>query len=399
MANQLWRWQGLNHQGVRRSGQLWAKDRSGALLCLSEAGLYPLLLRKAAVNKRLWGISHSLPVIRQLATLLQAGVSLTDGLALLARQQSSAQWRALLEQVAAEVHRGITLARAMRDWPEVFSPLAVSLIQTGEMTGKLDICCEKLANQQEEQQRLRQMVGKALRYPIIILIMALAMTLGMAGFVLPQFAAIYASFSAPLPWITRAVMAFSEGITRYAPVWLSVGLLSAAAVAFYRKRPACRLAEEKIALRIPLFGLLLRGQKLSQIYTVLTMTQQSGIPLLQGLALVEETLSSPLWQTAVAQIREKIAQGSPFWQALENESVFSTLCLQMVRTGEETGALDTMLARLAQWHTQQTQQRAETLAASLEPVMMIVIGLIIGTLVIAMYLPLFNLGDAMSGMR
>ncbi|GGD28076.1 type IV pilin biogenesis protein [Franconibacter daqui] len=399
MANQLWRWQGLNNQGERLSGQLWASDRPQALLHLSEAGLHPLSLRKAPVNKRLWRGMHSLPVIRQLATLLQAGVSLTDGLALLAQQQSSAQWRALLEQIAGEVQRGVTLSQAMKAWPDVFTPLAVSLVNTGEMTGKLDICCEKLANQQEEQQRLRQLVGKALRYPVIILIMALAMTLGMAGFVLPQFAAIYASFSTPLPWITRAVIAFSQGLTRYGPVWISAGTLCVAAIIFFRKRPAWRLAEEKMGLKLPLFGLLLRGQKLSQIYTVLTMTQQSGIPLLQGLTSVEMTLSSPFWQATIARIRTKIAQGLPFCQAIEDEAGFSTLCMQMIRTGEETGALDIMLARLAQWHTQQTQQRAETLATSLEPIMMIVIGLIIGTLVIAMYLPLFNLGDAMSGLR
>lgn len=397
MAKQLWRWQGLDKMGARKAGQLWATDRTSALLSLLEAELHPLTLRKASVNKRLWGIAHSLPVIRQLATLLQAGISLTDGLALLARQQGSAQWRALLEQIAEQVQRGVTLSQALRSWPDVFSPLAVSLIQTGEMTGKLDICCEKLANQQEEQQHLRQRVGKALRYPLIILVMAVAMTLGMAGFVLPQFAAIYQSFSAPLPWITRAVIAFSHAVTHYALAWLSLSAVSIVAIARIRRHPRWRMAEEQASLKLPLFGLLLRGQKLSQIYTVLTMTQQAGIPLLQGLGSVEETLASPFWQATTGRVRARIAQGCPFWQALENETAFSTLCVQMIRTGEETGALDVMLARLARWHTQQTQQRAETLATSLEPVMMIVIGLVIGTLVIAMYLPLFNLGDAMSG--
>lgn len=399
MANQLWRWQGLNSQGERQAGAAWASDRAAALLLLQDAGLHPLLLKKASVNKRLWRAEHSLPFIRQLATLLHAGITLTEGLSLLARQQPSAQWRALLESIAAEVHSGTPFSQALRRWPEIFSPLAISLIQTGEMTGKLDICCEKLAVQQEEQLRLRRQVGKALRYPLIILGMAVLMMLGMAGFVLPQFAAIYRSFDTPLPLITQIVIAFSEGLIRYAPLWLLTGAALTGAVFYCRKRASWRMAEDRLHLKLPLFGLLIRGQKLSQMYTVLAMTQQAGIPLLQGLTSVEETFTSPFWQSTVSRIREHIAQGFAFWKALENETAMTALCVQMIRTGEETGALDLMLARLAQWHTQKTQRQAETLAASLEPLMMVVTGLIVGTLVVAMYLPLFNLGDAMSGVR
>ncbi|ELY2795498.1 protein transport protein HofC [Cronobacter dublinensis] len=399
MDNQLWRWRGVNKDGLSDAGVLWAPDKISASLQLMDSDVHPLMLKRASINKRYWGSEHKILVIRQLAALLQAGVSLTQGLTMLAGQHPVAQWQALLGQLAQQLRRGVAFSQTLRQWPEIFPPLFVSLMQTGELTGKLDVCCQQLAQQQEDQQKLRKQVIKALRYPAFIFIVALLLTLGMTCFVLPQFTAIYRSFNTPLPLVTRAVIALSEALTHYAAWWLSLLLLAPGVIIRLRRRPKWQLREATLLLKVPLFGPLIRGQQLSQIYTVLSLMQRAGIPLLQSLASVEETLASPLWRQAVGRVKQGIAEGLPLWRALEQEVVFTALCIQLIRTGEETGALDIMLEKLAGWHLGQTSERAQTLAATLEPLMMMVIGLIVGTLVVAMYLPIFRLGDAMSGMN
>ncbi|EOL9022046.1 protein transport protein HofC [Cronobacter dublinensis] len=399
MDNQLWRWRGVNKDGVSDAGVLWAPDKISASLQLMDSDVHPLMLKRASINKRYWSSEHKILVIRQLAALLQAGVSLTQALTMLAGQHPVAQWQALLGQLAQQLGRGVAFSQTLRQWPEIFPPLFVSLMHTGELTGKLDVCCQQLAQQQEDQQKLRKQVIKALRYPAFIFIVALLLTLGMTCFVLPQFTAIYRSFNTPLPLVTRAVIALSEALMHYAAWWLSLLLLAPGVIIRLRRRPKWQLREATLLLKVPLFGPLIRGQQLSQIYTVLSLMQRAGIPLLQSLASVEETLASPLWRQAVGRVKQGIAEGLPLWRALEQEVVFTALCIQLIRTGEETGALDIMLEKLAGWHLGQTSERAQTLAATLEPLMMMVIGLIVGTLVVAMYLPIFRLGDAMSGMN
>ncbi|EOC0061505.1 protein transport protein HofC [Cronobacter turicensis] len=399
MDNVLWRWRGVDKEGASCDGMIWASDKISASLQLLDDEVQPLILKRASVNKRHWGSEHKILAVRQLAALLQAGVSLTQGLAMLSSQHPVAQWRALFAQLAKQLGRGVAFSETLRQWPDIFPPLYISLMRTGELTGKLDRCCQQLAQQQEDQQKLRKQVIKALRYPAFIFTVALLLTLGMTCFVLPQFTAIYRSFNTPLPLVTRAVIALSEGLMQYAVWWLGVLLIAPLLIIRLRRKPQWQLREAAWLLKLPLFGPLIRGQLLSQIYTVLSLMQGAGIPLLQSLSSVEETLASPLWRQAVGRVKEGIASGLPLWRALEQETVFTALCIQLVRTGEETGSLDLMLEKLAGWHLAQTSERAQTLAATLEPLMMMVIGLIVGTLVVAMYLPIFRLGDAMSGMN
>ncbi|EKM0531958.1 protein transport protein HofC [Cronobacter turicensis] len=399
MDNVLWRWRGVDKEGASCDGMIWASDKISASLQLLDDEVQPLILKRASVNKRHWGSEHKILAVRQLAALLQAGVSLTQGLAMLSSQHPVAQWRALFAQLAKQLGRGVAFSETLRQWPDIFPPLYISLMRTGELTGKLDMCCQQLAQQQEDQQKLRKQVIKALRYPAFIFTVALLLTLGMTCFVLPQFTAIYRSFNTPLPLVTRAVIALSEGLMQYAVWWLGVLLIAPLLIIRLRRKPQWQLREAAWLLKLPLFGPLIRGQLLSQIYTVLSLMQGAGIPLLQSLGSVEETLASPLWRQAVGRVKEGIASGLPLWRALEQETVFTALCIQLVRTGEETGSLDLMLEKLASWHLGQTSERAQTLAATLEPLMMMIIGLIVGTLVVAMYLPIFRLGDAMSGMN
>ncbi len=394
----VWNWQAVDPLGQLREGSMLADNRSSVETRLYEQQLQLTGARKHTGSRRgCWHIQQKIQLFRQLATLLQAGIPLADGLALMANQHQYREWRALLLHIEQQVSQGVPFSEALRQWPDIFPPLFISLVHIGELTGKLDECSRRLADQQEQLYRLHKKVVKALRYPLFILGVALAVTAGMMGFVLPEFAAIYRSFNASLPAITLAVMAVSGWVTTQGGWWLlMVVLASVFWLALRKNNPGWKEYEQKLLLHLPLVAPLWRGQILSQIYTTLSLSQQAGIPLLQGLTAVEQTLTPLLWKKVLAHLSSRVAQGTPFWHTLDSAGCFTPLCSQLIRIGEESGALDLMLERLATWHHDRTQELADTLAAALEPVMMIAIGIIIGTLVIAMYLPIFQLGDAMS---
>lgn len=394
----LWRWKAVDRHGQMQQGALLADDDASVSEQLLNANLQLLQLRKtSSVRRGCWHIQQKIQVFRQLATLLQAGISLSDGLLLIAQQHPFDEWRALLKDLEQRVSNGIPFSSALQQWPGIFPALFIALIHIGELTGKLDECCKRLADQQEKLYRLRKKVMKALRYPLFIMVVALVVTVGMMGFVLPEFANIYRSFNAPLPAITLAVMAVSHWVTTQGVWWFLAGSVLVSSGYFLRKKkPHWQEYEQKLLLRIPLVAPLWRGQILSQIYTTLSLAQQAGIPLLQGLEAVENTLTQLMWKKIISQISVKVTEGIPLWQTLSQSGCFTSLCCQLVRIGEESGALDLMLEKLATWHHSYTEELADNLAAALEPIMMLVVGVIIGTLVIAMYLPIFQLGDAMS---
>ena len=390
-ANQLWRWRALTKDGEPRSGTLWATDRNAAFTRLMRNDLHPLTLTRCTQRHR-WRPHHCGEMFHQLASLLQAGLTLSHSLQMLAEQHPLKPWQALLQSIADELSEGCPFSESLKKWPAVFSPLHVSMVKTGELTGKLEVCCRQLAQQQKAQQQLSAKVKKALRYPAIVLTLAVLVVLAMVTLVLPEFAAIYKTFNTPLPVLTQMVMGMAAFMQSYA-LALFVLLLAPLAVAWaLRQNPRWQC----ILLHTPVMGALAKGQKLGHVFTVLSLTQQAGIPFLQGLESAEETVESQYWQRILRGVREDIEKGLPVWSSFQRAAIFTPLCVQLLRTGEMSGALDIMLANLARHHTEQTFQRAENLAALLEPVLLIVTGVIIGTLVVAMYLPIFHLGDAMS---
>lgn len=398
MSEKLWSWRGLNVSGEELSGVVWASHRPAVLFELQQRNITVVMLTRQRVNPALWRAQHSCSVISQLATLLQAGLTLSDSLTLLSLQHPIAQWRALLSTLANRLAQGTSLSEGLGQWPQAFPPLYLSMIRTGEITGRLEHCCIELARQQKAQLQLAAQVKKALRYPMIILSLAVLVVIAMTGFVLPEFTAIYRTFNTPLPALTLAVMATASFIERWFIPLLVVPMLPIMLSVTLKKHPAWLRARQQILLALPVMGKLARGQMLSQIFTVLALTQRAGIAFLQGLESVEETLTCPWWHDVIHQLHQEISQGSAIWQAMEKSQVFTPLCLQLVRTGEASGALDDMLDNLAQHHNESTQNLAENLTSLLEPALLVVTGLIIGTLVVAMYLPIFHLGDAISGM-
>lgn len=397
MANLYhYRWQALDTQGALRQGTSLVASQEVLLQQLSDRGMLPVSWQRGQCwRTRDWKWQHKIDLVRQLATLLKAGLPLAESLTLLAEGHPHAGWRELLNELQRRVMAGEAFSSALRAWPQIFPALFPALMEVGELTGQLDECCRQLAVQQSKQQHLRQKVVKALRYPLFILLVALSVSAGMLLFVLPEFVSVYASFDAPLPAFTAAVMSLSAFLQQAAiALALTIMCILFGARWLYRGSVHWQIRVHRWLLRLPLLSTLWRGGQLSQIYAVLQLTQQAGLTLLQSLQAVEVMLGSPLWREAIIALQRHIAGGLPLHQAMQHHLLFTALCAQLIRVGEEAGALDVMLARLAEWHEAQTLMRADALAASLEPLMMIVIGGIVGTLVIAMYLPVFGLGDA-----
>ncbi|MFS9381637.1 protein transport protein HofC [Citrobacter sp. ANG330] len=397
ITKKLWYWQGMYPDGLPGEGTLWAGNRLLLMQELEQRQVMPLRVKLLRVKRALWRNDQCTEVIHQLATLLKAGLTLSEGLELLAGQQPSKQWQALLGSLAYELEHGTPLSSALAQWPDVFPPLYQAMIRTGELTGKLDECCFELARQQKAQRQLTDKVKKALRYPIIILTMAAMVVLAMLHFVLPEFAAIYQTFNTPLPALTQGIIAFADWSQRWGWLIILLAVMLIVANSLLNRKPEWQILRQRGLLRMPVMGPLIRGQKLTQIFTILALTQTAGIAFLPALESVKETIQCPYWALRLAQVQHDISTGVPVWQALKNAQEFSPLCLQLVRTGEASGSLDIMLRNLARHHNEHTQALADNLAALLEPALLVITGLIIGTLVVAMYLPIFHLGDAMSG--
>ncbi|MCU5771462.1 protein transport protein HofC [Erwiniaceae bacterium BAC15a-03b] len=394
MANHtLFHWQAIDARGDFVSGSLLGNSSLAVMQRLIDDGCSPVSIKRGKSWRPYeWQWQQKIMLIRQLATLLKAGMTLAQGIRLLAEGHPHPGWQALLLEIQAQIEQGEPFSAVLGRWPEIFPPLFPALMHIGEVTGQLDECCFQLARQLQLQKK----VMKALRYPLFILLVALAVTLGMLILVLPEFVSIYAAFDAPLPAFTAAVMALSETLQQG---FIPLAVITVIPLLLWRsqrkKRPGWQRKEQQLLLRLPLISSLYRGSQLSQIFTTLTLTQQAGLTLLQSLQAVEKTLSDCLWCEAIRELQQHIAAGKPLHQALAQHQLFTPLCHQLIKVGEEAGSLDILLARLAQWHEEHTHELADTLAATLEPLMMVVIGLIVGILVVAMYLPIFGLGDAL----
>lgn len=397
-AQRLFIWQGIDNKGHLHQGEVVAKDRQFARQQLLTQGYYPIKLTlKAQLRKKCWRPAARVAFTRQLATLLHAGLPLVNSLQIIARQHESAAWRYLLGQLQQHVAQGLPLSSGLAAHPHVFPPLYRQLITTGELTGQLDRCCLQLAQQQERVMQIRKKVHQSLRYPLFVLIVALLVTLLMLLFVLPEFATIYQSFEAPLPWFTQWLLQSSATIQNGGGYFLLFGTIAIGSYwRFLHPQPLWQSREQRCLLSLPLLNPLLSTSALSRIFRTLAMTQATGIPLLAGLQAAKEIAGHLFYTQALHEIQQQVSQGVALQDAFYQQPLFPPLAQQLIRVGEESGMLEEMLTKLAVSYEQQAEELATKLSQALEPIMMLVIGGIVGTLVIAMYLPIFQLGNVIS---
>ncbi|WP_145483708.1 protein transport protein HofC [Yersinia aldovae] len=395
IKSRLFHWKAMTTKGQLQTGAILAAEKDSVYEYMFQHGLQPLSVKSGKhLSIRYWQGERLITVTRQLATLLQAGLPLVNSLQLLAKEMDALPWRCLLHEISQLVAQGKPLSEAMAHYPQTFPRLYPPVIAMGELTGNLEQCCTQLVQYQEQQQKLQKKVIKALKYPVFVCIIALVVAVVMLVMVLPEFAQIYQSFDTPLPALTAGLLFISAFITLYGPyIALLLAILCIGYCYLRQKQPHWQLLEQRLLLHLPFISPLIRGSCLSQIFQTLAITQQAGLPLVAGLKAAALTITNDTYQQALKQIQKQISQGAPLYTTLAQHHLFPALCQQLVRVGEESGALDVLLGKLANWHQQQTQDLADNLTQMLEPLLMLVIGSIVGVLVIAMYLPIFQLGD------
>ncbi|WP_159565277.1 protein transport protein HofC [Budvicia diplopodorum] len=380
-----------------RSGEIPAHSLSQARQLLMAQGVIPVRIKPdTKLTHRQWQLSALSIITRQLATLLQAGLPLNHCLNLIASEHPQAAWRYVLKALQLQISQGKSFSLALTEYPEAFPPLFRELITTGELTGKLDRCCFLLAKQQEKTLRLQQKVRKALSYPLFVLAVALLVSLLMLILVLPAFTEIYQSFDAPLPYFTQSIISLSEVIQDYGLILLAI---AAGLYGYYVKtlhpQQRWKEKEQKAILYIPLGGKLIQTNILARIFRTLSMTQSAGIPLTTGIKSAANTSGNIHYYNSLTEILRLIEQGTPLFKALQQQYLFPPLSNQLIRAGEESGMLDTMLDKLADIYEADAENQAENLSAKVEPMLMALMAIIVGGLVIAIYLPIFQLGNVM----
>jgi type IV pilus assembly protein PilC len=328
---------------------------------------------------------------RQFATMINAGLPLVQSLDILASQQSKPKVAEKIRALLGEVESGSTLADAMRKHRDFFSEIYVNMIAAGEAGGILDTILLRLAEYLEAADKLRRKVRGAMFYPLTVMGFAVIAIAVLLMFVIPTFAGFFSSAGVALPLPTRIVMSLSDFLLGY--WWALIGFMAIAFYAFraYRRSPQGQLTSDRLVLRVPVLGQVLRKAAIARFSRTLGTLVQSGVPILEGLEITARTAGNKVIENAVMDSRASIAGGETIAEPLKKSEVFPPMVVQMINVGEQTGGLDDMLGKIADFYDEEVEAAVQALTSVIEPVMIVFLGAIVGGMVVAMYLPIFDI--------
>lgn len=337
------------------------------------------------------GVKQKAVFASKMAALVNAGVPIVRGIDLMASQQKLPLFKRALEAVSLEVNQGVGLGTALRRWPQVFDRLTIAMVEAGETGGVLDESLSRLAKLLEGNAKLQNQIKGAMGYPVAVFVIAIAVFLGMTIFIIPTFAGIFDDLGAELPWFTQMMVDLS-GLLRSPFALLLVAALATAAYLFLRfyKTPVGRLKVDGLTLKIPLFGDLIQKTTTAQFCRTFSSLTRAGVPILLSLEIVKEITGNAVMASAISQSREEVLQGIPLSLALGRLNVFPELAISMLSIGEETGEMDAMLSKVADFYEDEVETSVKALTSMLEPAMIVLVGGIVASILIAMYLPMFS---------
>jgi type IV pilus assembly protein PilC len=327
-----------------------------------------------------------------MAALVDAGVPIVRSLSLMAEQQKMPLFKRALTAVNADVNEGESLGAAMRRWPKVFDQLTIAMVEAGEAGGVLDETLRRLSKVLESNAKLQNQIKGALGYPVAVLVIAVLVFLGMTIFVIPTFAGIFASLNAKLPPFTQLLVDLSALLRSPFSVVL-VAILVGAVMLFLRfyATPVGRRRVDALVLKLPLFGDLVQKTATAQFCRTFSSLSRAGVPILLALEIVQETTGNAILSDAIQQARSDVQEGLQLSVALARDRVFPDLAMSMLAIGEETGQLDAMLSKVADFYEDEVEATVKVLTSMLEPIMIVFVGGIVGSILVAMYLPMFSI--------
>jgi type IV pilus assembly protein PilC len=390
-------WKGRNRAGLVQEGVLAADSKDIALSSLRRQNIVVTGIRERGKEISLTKVGRRVPpktlaiFTRQFSVMIDAGLPLVQCLEILANQQEHKSFQKILLQVRQDVEAGSTLADAMRRHPKAFNNLYVNMVAAGEAGGILDTILQRLSVYIEKAVKLSSQVKAALIYPVAVIVIAAIVVAVILLKVIPTFAALFTSLGAELPFPTRVVIAASNFLARYF-IFFIIGI--AAAIFGFRRYYATyrgRRVVDGIVLKIPVLGPIMRKIAVARFCRTLATLTSSGVPILEALDITARTSGNAIVEDAIQDVRKSVEGGKTIVEPLRDSGVFPNMVVQMIGVGEQTGALDQMLNKIGDFYEDEVDTAVAGLVKLLEPVMIFILGVIIGGIVIAMYLPMFTL--------
>ncbi|MDR9440914.1 MAG: type II secretion system F family protein [Halomonas sp.] len=392
-----WRWKGIGPTGRQVTGEIIASQRGDVEKTLRGQRIaIKTIRRKSGIGSGMGKIKPRdiMLFARQMATMIRAGVPALQAFQVVAESLKKPAMSALVQELMNDVAAGASFSEALRRHPDHFDRLFTNLVQAGEQSGSLDSMLERVAAYKEKIESLKSRVKKALWYPISVIGVGIGVTALLLIKVVPQFESLFQGFGAELPAMTRMTISMSEFAQQYW-WWGVLGLV----IFIFLLRTAMKRSEafryriHKLMLRIPVIGDILDKSSVARYSRTLATTFGAGVPLVEALETAEGASGNMVYERAVARIREDVATGQQLHFAMHMTNQFPALAVQMVGIGEEAGALDAMLNRVADYYEEEVDNMVDTLTSLLEPFIIVVLGVLVGGLVISMYLPIFELGS------
>ncbi len=390
--------------GKKTTGSLTAENRKAAMQMLQSRGFVPDVvqekrsaLRRAGRGRRVKN-AELMVFTRQLSTIINAGLPLLQGLDILAEQTEDVNFAGIIREIASDVEGGETFSEALRKHPRAFPDLYVSMVRAGEAGGDLDGVLLQLADYIEATEELKRRIRSAMTYPVAAFFLIVVIAVGLIVFVVPQFADIFASFDRELPAPTRLLILISETLrSRFALVLLAAIIAGVIGVRIYGKTPPGRMQLDALKLRLPVFGKLLRKVAISRFSRTLSTLTRSGVPILQALEIVERTAGNEVFATAIRHAGDSVRNGETLADPLARSGEFPAMVTRMIGIGEKTGALEQMLTKVSDFFDSEVKATVDGLTSLIEPLLIAVMGLVVGGIVIALFMPILQLSSLVQG--
>ncbi len=388
-------WEGKNKQGKVIRGEIKAASEAAAGAALRRQGLTVTKLKKQKIGGGGSVTDKDITLFsRQLATMVKSGVPLLQSFDIVGKGTSNPALAKLLFSIKSEVETGASLATAFRKYPMHFDALFCNLVEAGEQAGILDTLLDRLATYKEKIQAIKSKIKSALTYPIAILIIAFIITAVIMIFVVPAFKGVFASFGGELPAPTLIVIAISDYFTaNWYLIFGGIYLVFVGISQAFKRSRALQIAKDKYALRLPVFGDMLTKSSIARWTRTLSTMFAAGVPLVDALDSVGGAAGNYVYEMGTKKIQAEVSTGSSLTVSMENSGLFPPMVTQMVAIGEESGQLDSMLGKTADFYEAEVDEAVEALSSLMEPMIMVFLGGLIGGLVVAMYLPIFKLGS------
>ena len=391
-------WEGMNQKRAVSSGEIEAPSLAQAKAMLRQRGLRVTKLKRKP--KPLFSTAKPIKPVdisfasRQMATMIGAGIPIAQTLRGIGKGHENASMEKLMLDLGREVETGTTLSTALGKHPVHFNRLFTSLVEAGEESGKLDTMLDRVATYNEKLEAIKSKVKSAMMYPIIVLALASIVTVVLLLFVIPQFEALFQGVGADLPTLTRKIVDMSRWMQ--SNWWKALGILIIVIVGFaytYKRSKKLQFFMDRVYLKLPALGVIFKKSALARFSRTLSIIFEAGVPLVDGMNTVGASTGNKVYENAVAEVKADISTGRTLASSMENTKVFPNMMLQMVTSGEESGELGQMLDKVADFYEREVDDAVDAMASIIEPVMIVILGTIIGTMVLAMYMPIFKMAS------